>query len=356
MDNRPRYLDWNATTPINQEVLEIMNYYFKVEFGNAGSRTHIYGVEAKKAVNKTRSIIANIVNADETEIIFTSGATESNNIAILGLQEFAESKKLFHIISTSIEHKAVLGPLDALKHKGFIIDLLPVGPSGRIDPNDLAKLIRKDTLLVSIMQVNNETGIIQPINECAEILQNSTAYFHVDAAQGFAKEKTTLTNKRIDFISISGHKIQGPKGIGALVTRKRDFIRPPLQPLMYGGGQEMGLRPGTLAVPLIVGMGKAAEIISNKGIEWWNEKLQTKQELLDTINEKYIIVGDQQYAMPNSVYLMFEEWDSEAFIFSKKQSWAIANGSACTSDKVTPSYVLEAMGLNSVHGAVRISW
>jgi cysteine desulfurase len=356
---KSEYLDWNATTPVRKEVVDVMNYYFTEEFGNAGSRTHSFGLEAKKVVTLTREIISAVANAEASETIFTSGATESNNIAILGLAEYGREVNKRKIITTSIEHKAVLEPYYHLERNGFEVNYLSVDRSGRVDPEELVNVLDDDTLLVSIMHVNNETGIRQPIEECCEVLKNHNAFFHVDAAQGFAKEIPPLKNKRIDFISISGHKVQGPKGIGALIMRKRKYRRPPLKPLIYGGGQELGLRPGTLAVPLIAGLGKAIELISLDNEEWWNSKNQKKLQLLKSIDLEeldYELVGDQEYCMPNCFFAVFKNWDSEAFILAHKDRWALSNGSACTSDRIEPSHVLKAMDYDAVRGGVRFSF
>ena len=216
------YLDCNATTPTEPEVVEKMKQYLITDFGNEGSHTHQFGAIAKKAVQEARDQIVDLVNASRNEIIFTSGATESNNISILGLKDYGIEHGKKHIITSAIEHKAVLEPIEELKKIGFEVDVLSVNKDGRIDSTDLKSKIRKDTLLISIMAVNNETGIIQPIQEIIEIIKEHECYFHVDAAQSFGKDLEILKDKRIDLISISGHKIYAPKGIGALITRLRN--------------------------------------------------------------------------------------------------------------------------------------
>lgn len=354
--NRPTYYDWNATNPIHPEVLKVMDFYFRDEFGNAGSRTHVYGLEAKKAVVQSREIISAVLNADPNEVIFTSGATESNNIAILGLMDWMKSNNKTKVITTKIEHKSILEPVACLKNYGFNIEYLSVDSTGRIDPKELNKLLDDTTGLVSIMQVNNETGIIQPISECCDILKSHAAYFHVDAAQGFSKLIQPLQNKRIDMISFCAHKIQGPKGVGGLCLRRRHYKRPPLTPLMYGGGQEMGLRPGTLPTPLIAGFSKAVQLLTENNSAWWKEKLAIKNLILSEINDQFLLVGDQKYSMPNCICAIFPEWDSEAFIMSNKEKWAISNGSACTSEQMEQSHVLLAMGLDKANGWIRFSF
>jgi cysteine desulfurase len=272
------YLDCNSTTPIDPEVLKIMNQYLTEDFGNEGSHTHEHGMKAKKAVQEARDHIGKVVDATRNEVIFTSGATESNNIAILGLKSFAKLSNKKHIISSTIEHKAVLEPLEILKKEGFKIDLIKPDLSGRINANAIIDKIRDETLLISLMHVNNETGVIQPIDELANKINKNNIFFHVDASQSYGKIIETLKNKRIDLISVSGHKIYGPKGIGVLITRLRNFQKPPLEPISFGGGQERGLRPGTLPVFLIAGLGKAAEIALRdyKKRNQYNKNLQEK--------------------------------------------------------------------------------
>ena len=228
------------------------------EVGNAGSRTHEYGLRAKRAVQAAREQVAAVVDAKVDEVVFTSGATESNNIAILGLAPFGEDTGRRHIVSTAIEHKAVLEPLEELEGRGFEVTLVKPGPSGAVSAAAVRDTLRPDTLLVTVMHANNETGVLQPIAEIAELLAYHEAYLHVDAAQGYGKELASLRAKRIDLISVSSHKIYGPVGIGALIARRRVFKKPPLVPLTLGGGQERGLRPGTLPVPLIIAFGVAA--------------------------------------------------------------------------------------------------
>ena len=256
----PTYLDCNATSPMEPKVRDALVHWFSEELGNAGSRTHEYGLHAKKAVQTAREHVAEVVSASADEIVFTSGATESNNIAILGLADYGEKNGRRHVVSTAIEHKAVLEPLEALEKKGFKISLAKPDSSGVVSAQAIQELMQPETLLVSVMQVNNETGARQPVAEIASRLAGHHAYFHVDAAQGFGKELAPLRSPRIDLISISSHKVYGPVGVGALVARRRSFKKPPLASLAYGGGQERGLRPGTLPVPLIVGFGVASEI------------------------------------------------------------------------------------------------
>ena len=353
------YLDCNATTPIEPEVVEKMNNYLTTDFGNEGSHTHSFGSVAKKAVQEATDQVVSLVNASRNEIIFTSGATESNNIAILGLKEFGLNNNKKHIITSAIEHKAVLEPIQELEKLGFEVDIINVDQSGRVNPKDIKDKIREDTLLISIMGVNNETGVIQPISEIIEIIKDHDCYFHVDAAQMFGKDIDTLSNKRIDLISISGHKIFGPKGIGALVTRLRNFNKPPLQPLFFGGGQQAKLRPGTLPVHLIVGLGTAAKIAKKnlKKRQEQNKKIYDQIiKLMKSLNGN--LNGDEKYLLGNCINFSIPTVDAEAFMLTTKDLISISNGSACTSSSYEPSHVIKAMNDNEniVKGAVRISW
>ena len=353
------YLDCNATTPTEPEVVEKIKHYLTTDFGNEGSHTHVYGSTAKKAVQEARDQIVDLVNASRNEIIFTSGATESNNIAILGLKDFGIENNKKHIITSSIEHKAVLEPIDELKKIGFEVDIINVDQTGRINPNDVKEKLREDTLLVSLMAVNNETGVIQPLKEVIQIIKDHECYFHVDAAQSFGKDNETLKDKRIDLISISGHKIFAPKGIGALITRLRNFNKPPLKPLFFGGGQEAKLRPGTLPVHLIVGLGMAAKIAKKelKKRQTKNKKIYDQViKLMNNLGGK--LNGDEKYLLGNCINFSIPTVDAEAFMLTTKDLISISNGSACTSSTYEPSHVIKAMNSNEniLKGAVRISW
>lgn len=356
---KPVYLDCNATTPIEPEVQEVLMHYLTEEFGNEGSRTHEFGARAKQAVQHARDQLAAVVLAKRDEVVFTSGATESDNLAILGFRSIGREMGKTHIITSTIEHKAILAPCEAMAREGFEVTYLPVGEGGFVDVEDLRTALRPDTLLVSIIQVNNETGVRQPLGAIAEVLKNHTAYFHTDAAQGFGKDIEDLCNSRIDLISISGHKIYAPKGIGALITRRRGYVRPPLSPLVYGGGQERGLRPGTLPVALIAALGKAAEISARDHVKRKQtcQKVRTKAlEALITLNPH--LTGDQSLVMDHVLNLAFPGLDSEALMVALKDIIAISNGSACTSSSYTPSHVLKAMGMDDdqANTCVRISW
>ena len=353
------YLDCNATTPIEPRVQEEVRRYMTIEFGNAGSRTHGFGARAKEAVQRARDQVAAVVSAKRDEVIFTSGATESNNLAILGLAKHGEETGRKHIVSTQIEHKAVLEPLQVLATRGFDVTLIPPTSGGWVEPEAVKNAVRDDTLLVSVMHVNNETGVAQPVSEVAETLADHPAFLHVDAAQGFGKDLITLQDSRLDLISVSAHKIYGPKGVGALVVRRRRFKRPRLTPLLYGGGQERGLRPGTLPVPLVVGLGLAADLAARHAHER-TETCRTFRELaLKALAPLGAFInGDQEKTLPHTLNLSFPGLDSEAVMVALKDVVAISNGSACTSQSYEPSHVLKAMGLSDeiVAGAVRISW
>ena len=359
MKTNPTYLDCNATTPVEPEVASVVQKFIVEEYGNAASRTHEYGTRAKQAIQKAREQIAAVVSAEPDEVTFTSGATESNNLALLGLADHAAEVGRKHIISTAIEHKAVLEPLSVLHKRGFDVTLVSPSSGGWVEPDQIRQAMRSDTILVSVMQVNNETGVIQPIPEIASLLEGSDIFFHVDAAQGFGKDISTLKNGRVDLISISGHKVYGPKGIGALVVRKREFTRPPLKPLMYGGGQERGLRPGTLPVHLIVGLGLASEMAVRFERPRKQACLDIREEALRALQPlNPVFNGDPARTAPHVLNLSFAGLDSEAVIVALKGIAAISNGSACTSASYSPSHVLQAMGLPSerIQGAIRLSW
>ena len=352
------YLDCNATAPIDPAVAAVVTKYLFEEFGNAGSRTHEFGTRAKQAVEQARQQLAQVAAASKDEVIFTSGATESNNLVILGLAPEAEKTGKKHIITTSIEHKAVLEPCEALEKRGFEVTYLKPGSDGCIKPEDLSKALRDDTLLVSIMHANNETGSIQPLDECLAILKEHDAYFHTDAAQSFGKVPETLENQRIDFISVSAHKLYGPKGVGALIARKRGYKRPPLSAIMFGGGQEKGIRPGTLPVHLIAGLGEAAEqAIQNQALRT-KVCLKLKDEALSALSELAPNYHGADNALAHTINFSVPGINSEAAIVALKGIAAVSNGSACTSQSYTLSHVLTAMDMpqEEIMGAIRVSW
>lgn len=354
------YFDFAATTRVDERVANVVMHFMREEFGNSGSRTHAFGVTARNAVEEARSQVSIVVGAEVDEVIFTSGATEADNLAILGLADHGRASGRRHIITTAIEHKAVQEPIEHLQSKGFDVTILGVGPDGAIDPAELAAALRPDTLLVSIMHVNNETGIVQPIDAVSIDLADHPAYFHVDAAQGFGKEIDLLRSPRIDLISISGHKIYAPKGVGALVTRKRNGRdRPPLTPLMFGGGQERGLRPGTVPVALVAGLGEAARVAISDYSSRVDAARAIEKDVLDFISlAGGTVNGDRSRAIPQIVNASFKGLDSEAFIVATKQLIAVSNGAACSSHAYERSHVLEAMHIEPwrVGGAIRFSF
>lgn len=355
----PIYLDCNATTPLDPAVREVLFHYLAEEYGNEGSRTHEYGSRAKQAVQKARDQVGAVVGAKRDEVIFTSGATESNNLAILGLAAHGLNHGKTHLIGTRIEHKAVLEPLEEMERRGFQVTWLTCDEQGRVQPDDLRQALRPETLLVSVMAANNETGVRQPLDQICDVLEGHEAYFHTDAAQTFGKDLEPLRKERIDLISVSGHKIFAPKGVGALVVRRRGYERVPLKPLVHGGGQERGLRPGTLPVALVAALGMAAEVAMK------DREKRTKhcRNLKDAALEAFAALsprvhGRQAETMDHVLNLAFPGIDSEALIVALKDLIAISNGSACTSSSYTPSHVIKAMGYgdDEANEAIRLSW
>lgn len=358
-DHRAVYLDCNATTPIDPRVSAEVMTYMAYEFGNSGSRTHGYGQAAKERVSRAREQVSRVVASQPDEVTFTSGATESNNLAILGLAKTGERSGRRHIVSTQIEHKAVLEPLSVLAQRGFEVTLVPPNPGGWVEPEVIAAATRDDTLLVTVMGVNNETGVIQPISDIAASLEQHDAYFHVDAAQAFGKIIEPLQSARIDMLSISGHKVFAPKGVGALVTRCRGFRRIPLEPLMYGGGQERGLRPGTLPVALIAGLGLASELALKEHAVRAERVVAIKLEAQKAFSALNIeLNGDESRTVPHTLNFSVPGVDAEAAIVALKDAVAVSNGSACTSQKYEPSHVLVAADIPQaqIDGALRFSW
>jgi cysteine desulfurase len=355
----PIYLDCNATTLLEPEVRDVVWRFMEEEFGNEGSRTHEFGARAKQAVQRARDQVAAVVGAKRDEVIFTSGATESNNLAILGLAEHGLATGRTHVVTSRIEHKAVLEPFEELERRGFSVSWIGADRSGRVQVDELASVLTPETFLVSIMQVNNETGLRQPLEEIATALRGHDAWLHTDAAQGFGKDLDTLRNPRIDLISVSGHKIFAPKGVGALISRRRGYERAPLRPLVFGGGQERGLRPGTLPVALIAGLGTAAEI----AVRDHKDRISRCREIRDQALQAFAplepcYTGDLESALPHVLNVAFGDLDSEALMVALKDLIAISNGSACTSSSYTPSHVLRAMGMTEDHAnrCIRISW
>lgn len=354
------YLDYNASAPILSEVLDVMIETYKQTPGNADSRTHIYGTNAQKLVQSCRNTIAEVLGVDQTEVIFTSGSTESNNTVILGIEEYAEKTGKKHIITSSIEHKAILQPLKYLEGKGFLVDYVSPDKTGRISSEEVLSLITEKTCLVSIMFVNSETGIIQPVKEIGSALKETDVMFHVDATQALGKLNKEIRSLDYNMMSIASHKIGGPQGIGALILKRgKDYKRPAIKQLMYGGSQERGFRPGTTPVALVAGFAKAVEICE-KELEFNHKKcLEIKEQFLDAIKDLlYTINGDPNYCLPSTINISFDGLDAEAAFLCLGDEYSFSNGSACNSSSHSLSYVLEAMGLDEKRKseAIRLSW
>lgn len=355
------YLDFNSSAPIDRRVLDYMIDIYKNTVGNADSRTHDFGDNARKVVENARSQVARLLDINKDEVFFTSGATESNNIAIQGLKEYGLKEGKKHIITTSIEHKAVLESVKAMEKDGFEVNFLDPDFSGRVSAKTVLDAVRDDTLLVSVMHVNNESGIIQPIQEIGDALEEKKVLFHIDATQSFGKLVDELQTVKYNMLSMSAHKIGGPQGVGALVLRKHRYKLPPVKPIMYGGQQEHGIRPGTIPVALVGGLGKACEIAQIEHKKNQDKCRKIKNVLVDELKDsglKYRFNGDQNYCIPSTMNLCIDGVSSEALMLSSKQYCSVSNGSACNSNSYKPSYVLTAMGIpeEQINNSIRISW
>jgi cysteine desulfurase len=356
--NRPQapiYLDYQATTPMDSRVLDAMMPFFIEKFGNPHSRNHSFGWEAEDAVEKSRAQIAHIIGADEREIVFTSGATESNNLAIQGVAHFYKDRKN-HIITVVTEHKCVLDTCRHLEQEGFKVTYLPVQTNGLIDLEQLKAAITDKTVLVSVMAVNNEIGVIQPMAKIGAICRARGVFFHTDCAQAVGKIPLDVEAMKIDLMSISGHKIYGPKGVGALYVRRKPRVR--LQAMIHGGGQERGMRSGTLATPLCVGLGEACAIAEREmGAE--AERLRyLRDRFYKGITEKLSHVylnGDLDQRIPGNLNISFSCVEGESLMMAIK-NLAVSSGSACTSASLEPSYVLRALGVEEelAHTSLRL--
>ncbi len=355
------YLDYNASAPIDPRVLSVMVDVYQNHFGNADSRTHDFGEDVRSLTEAARGQVAELLGVNKDEVFFTSGATESNNIAILGLRQFGDTKNRKHIIISSIEHKAVLGAAKFLSENGFEVEYVDPDESGRVDPERLISIIRPDTLLVSLMHVNNETGLIQPVKEIGDYLSATDTLFHIDATQSCGKLVEEIRNLQYDLMSISAHKMHGPQGIGALIMRKKRYRLPPVKPIMYGGGQEHGIRPGTLPAALIAGFGEACVIAEREATQDNAKCCEIKRSLLELLEKsgvKYVINGDQNYCVPSTLNVSFLGVSSEALMLATKRYCGVSNGSACTSSSYSHSHVLSSMNLSDerIESAIRISW
>jgi cysteine desulfurase len=336
--------------------MDVMTPFFTEIFGNPHSTSHSYGWEARDAVEAARVQVAGMINADPREVIFTSGATESNNMAIKGVGRFFAGRK-GHMIAPVTEHKCVLESLKYVAKLGYEITLLPVGADGLLDPAAVKDAIRDDTALVSVMHVNNEIGVIQPMVEIGEICRERGVYLHSDAAQAAGKTSIDVAAMNIDLLSLSSHKMYGPMGVGVLYVRRKPRVR--LEPLMDGGGQERTLRSGTLPAPLVVGMGKAAEIITNETDADHMRIRDLRDRLMKGLQQRVpgaFINGSLDHRIAGNLNIGFEGIDSEALMGAVKDQIALSSGSACTSAAVEPSYVLRALGLSDTdaHASVRM--
>ena len=352
----PIYLDYQSTTPIDPRVAEYMCDILKNEIGNPHSRTHQFGWRAEEIVEEAREHMASLINAHPKEIIFTSGATESNNIAIKGAYEFYQNDKN-HVITLATEHKCVINSCREVEQKGGKVTFLKVQKNGLVDLKELENTITDKTLLISIMAVHNEIGVIQPLKEIGELCRKKGVFFHTDAAQGFGKIPLDVNELNIDLMSISGHKIYGPKGIGALYVRRKPRIR--IRPLINGGGQERGLRSGTLAPFLVAGLGQAAKI-AKKEMQQDNDKcVKLRDRFMNSLKDvtKIYLNGDKKHRIPGNINLSFAGIEGESFIMAVKDL-AISSGSACTSASLEPSYVLHSIGVGDdlAHTSIRFGF
>ena len=354
----PIYLDYNATTPVDPQVVEAMMPFFTESFGNAASRNHAFGWQVERVVEDARESIGSAIGADGKEIVFTSGATESNNLAILGVAEFYQ-KKGKHIITSPIEHKAVIDPCQALEQRGYEITFLDVDKDGCIDLKQLEESIREDTILVSLMAGNNEIGTLNPLKEIGEITRAKGVIFHTDATQGVGKIPIDIDEMKIDLLSMTAHKMYGPKGVGALyVRRKKPRVR--LSPIMFGGGHERGMRSGTLNVTGIVGFAKALELSISEISSEAERLIGLRQRLFERLSADldYIFLnGHPTQRLPNNLNLSFGYVEGESLMMGISEI-AVSSGSACTSASLEPSYVLRSMGVGDdlAHSSVRFGF
>jgi len=355
--NTPIYLDYSATTPVDPRVAEKMIECLTKEgnFGNPASRSHLFGWKAEEAVEDARRQVADLINADPREIVWTSGATESDNLAIKGVAHFYH-KKGKHIITSKIEHKAVLDTCRQLEREGYEITYLEPTSEGLIEPQMVADAMREDTILVSLMHVNNEIGVITDIDAIGELTRANGTLFHVDAAQSAGKIEIDLNKSKVDLMSISGHKMYGPKGIGVLYVRRKPRVR--LEAQMHGGGHERGMRSGTLATHQIVGMGEAARLAKAEMAEENNKIVELRDRLWAGVSdmEEVYINGSVEQRVPGNINISFAFVEGESLLMSLKDL-AVSSGSACTSASLEPSYVLRALGLNDemAHSSIRFS-
>ncbi|HZY05434.1 MAG TPA: IscS subfamily cysteine desulfurase [Anaeromyxobacteraceae bacterium] len=350
----PIYMDYHSTTPVDPRVLEAMLPYFTQEFGNAASKSHAFGWRAEEAVEKARAQVAALIGASPKEIVWTSGATESDNLAVKGAARFYQSKGR-HLVTTRIEHKAVLDSCHALEREGWEVTFLDVGGDGVLDPEAVRRAIRPDTVLVSMMHANNEVGTVQPIEAVGAITREKGVVFHTDAVQSVGRIPFDVERANADLVSLSAHKIYGPKGVGALYVRRKPRVR--LTPMIDGGGHERGYRSGTLNVPGIVGFGAAAELARAEMPAEAERLLRLRERLRAGIQAGLDLVtlnGSLTHRLPGNLNLSFAYVEGEALMMAVKDV-AVSSGSACTSASLEPSYVLRAMGVSDdlAHSSIR---
>ncbi|ULJ70047.1 IscS subfamily cysteine desulfurase [Wielerella bovis] len=354
--NKPIYLDYAATTPLDKRVLDKMMPYLTNEFGNPASNSHAYGWTAEEAVENARNEVAKLINADSKEIVWTSGATESNNLAIKGAAQFYKTKGK-HLITVKTEHKAVLDTMRELERQGFEVTYLDVQENGLIDLDVLKAAVRSDTILISVMWVNNEIGVIQDIPAIGAFCRENKIIFHVDAAQACGKTPVDVEAAQVDLLSMSAHKIYGPKGIGALYVRRKPRVR--LEAQMHGGGHERGFRSGTLPTHQIVGMGEAFRIAREELEKDTAHALKLREIFLKGIEgiEEVYINGDMANRVATNLNVSFNYVEGESLIMAVKEI-AVSSGSACTSASLEPSYVLRALGRNDelAHSSLRVTF
>lgn len=354
LSGRSVYLDMQATTPMDPRVLDAMLPSLTSQYGNAHSRTHSYGWESEDSVEAARAHVAALIHSDPKEIVFTSGATESNNAVIKGVAHFYHKKKK-HIITTQTEHKCVLDSCRSLQQEGFDVTYLPVGKDGLIDMKELEAAMREDTSLVSIMFVNNEIGVIQPIAAIGKLCRSKGIFFHTDAAQAAGKVPIDVDAMHIDLLSLSGHKLYGPKGVGAMYVRRRPRVR--LHPILSGGGQERGFRSGTLPTPIIVGLGEAARLAKQEMNYDLEHVTALAKRMVTSITSRIpdvVVNGSLSYRYPGNLNLSFSYVEGESLLMALKEI-AVSSGSACTSASLEPSYVLRALGVEEdmAHTSIR---
>jgi cysteine desulfurase len=350
----PIYMDNHATTPVDARVLDAMLPYFRGDFGNAASRSHVFGWNAERAVEQAREQVAAAIGASGREIVWTSGATESDNLAIKGAADFYRDRGN-HIITAVTEHKAVLDTCKRLEKSGFEVTYLPVERDGRVNPQAVADAMTDRTIVVSIMLANNEVGTINPVAEIGQVVKARGAIFHIDAVQGVGKIPFDVATSHADLVSLSAHKMYGPKGVGALYVRRKPRIR--ITPIIDGGGHERGMRSGTLNVPGIVGFGKAAEISASEMAEEGRRLLALRERLRLGIEARVtntVLNGSLEHRLPGSLNISFAYVEGEALMMALKDV-AVSSGSACTSASLEPSYVLRAMGVpvEMAHTSIR---